>query len=307
MARWIDLDLLLARGGIERIVIQTIARMFKAAWIRNLNGKWDREYRLVRQISKRMDGRYSLGDTVSGIKLTPKNHRILLPGHTLAESLRIALDIKRDNGAKWYEVVPAWGMALTQDGLSPMGLPWSALSRRLYVQLRKAGVNDDVALQCSTISGERVANGLSSVLLSALLLRSAKRNGDLAAYSRTLGNMASGAFLRRSPLTGLVALVGVTAASSRGELETDVLKKAGMASTTEFLMNVAMAHYGALGFFPALLASNVINERIVNGRTFDEQVRGLADGARRNSQVGLAFVSGFVQHLRTAGGFGSRY
>lgn len=299
MARWLDFNLLLARGGIERIVILIIEKFFKSAWIRALNGKWDREHRLVRQISTRMDGRYSLGETVSGIKLTPKNHRILLPGHTLAESLRIALHIKRDNRAKWYEVVPAWVMALMQDGVSPMGLPWSALSKHIYVRLRKAGVKDGVALQCATISGERVANGLSNMLLSALVLRAAKNDGDLANFSRTLGSMVSGAIFRRSPITAMVALVGVIAASSKEEFEVEALKKAGLESTLGYLVDVARARYGALGFFPALLAVNVVNERVVNGRTVAEQLRGAVMEVRRNSLIGMAFIKGFIRHLRS--------
>lgn len=299
MARWLDGDLLLSQGALERVVRQVVAELFNSRWIRSVNGKWDRHYKLVRQISARMDGQYSLGDKVSGIKLTPKNHRILRPGHTLAESLKIALQIKRASGVRWYKLVPAWGMAYIQDGLSPMGLPWSSLSKHLYIQLRKAGVRDDVALQFATTNGERVASGLTSMVLSALVLRVVKQNGDLAAFSRTLGSMVSGAFFQRSPITGMVALAGVTAAFSKVELEVEVLKQAELESILGYLVKTATARYGALGYFPALLAVNVVNERIANGRTVDEQLRGAVMEVRRNSLIGMAFIKGFVRHLRS--------
>lgn len=279
----------------------SIADLANQAIFQNQNGRLGKNHSLAPSITKGMDLGFRAGfvDLASSIPITPWNHRILLPGHTLAESLAIAWRIAREQNAKFTETLSGWLLSYLADFCSPAGMPIGGWSRPCYLLLRKAGVRDAHARKVVTTSAQRSTSGILQGGLTALSL--AKRFGTAGSIplSRGIGKHLASSIVLKSPAMGLVTLAGLAKAHQVGQLDTEALVKGALSSLVSSGTDLTIKRLGVRGLLPGLLVVGISDYYLASEESILDQARQTGRKVRNTVAIGRAFWQGFWRHLKS--------
>lgn len=268
--RQIELWSILSAGGLEELLNTLSQLVARSKMFRGINGYFDARNPLVNEISRRMDGNMRLGlDPVSGWRVSPNTHRLVLDGHTVWRSWQLALEVSSQLGEVRTKALGAWMLAYIQDLSSPAGVPIVELARHIYFELREAGVKEETARRITTVNGEKSVKALLALLMlpAALVARQDKQEAtgqigpiDGLAHSLVQGRPAS-------LILSSIAVVRTMRSSKDSSLQ---IQRRAVGALAIGIADAAIARYGARGMVLGLLALLVANRLESLGKELDE-------------------------------------
>lgn len=277
--------LLRSSGYLAEILCPAVA----ARWLHPLNGKLDGDP-MIGSISKAMDANFRLGqiDEVSGIAITPNNHRILIDGHSLSDVLAISWSTGAEIGAPYTRRLAAAVMAYAQDFASPAGMPIGRFAKHVYRYLRQHGYKDATARQKCTVNAERALGALLTGASDTMALWSAWRTQDARHLSYALGASGFSVILYRSPVSSVAVLTGLAASVQKRHFHAYAFQKGIAIACVGRVATVVTAPLGPLALIPSAAVCRYLDSNISDERPLVEQIRDLSGKVWDDMKAGAA-------------------
>lgn len=163
------------------------------------------------EISKSMDEGFKMGasDLETGLKMMPKNHRILDGGHDFFETINRAKEIGETNGWSDSETFSAWFRAYFTDLSSPAGMPvLGKLTDDVYAFLRDPlGFSEENARDLVTVNGQEAIEAILGGSLAVLGLFLAWNKEDKEGFSKTIGSLGLISVLQVNPAVAIIVII----------------------------------------------------------------------------------------------------
>ena len=255
-------------------------------WVRSINGHWDHEP-LVRAITQAMDKGFQIGqiDPESGMTIVPNNHRILIDGHTPAQSLTEASQVSAEFGAEPVESTIAWLKAYFEDLSSPAGMPSWECSKDVYVALCEAGWDERTVREFVTTNGSDVVDGLLAAPLSALSVFLVWTNQERETFSRAVGALGMASILTLNPVVGLVTLVSAAIAYKRELISKSAIHKGMFIKLAGFSVSILMPGPALVTAICGIVLAVYLNRRIDRDRPLSDQIAAVCRSARAAAEA----------------------
>lgn len=261
-------------------------------WMRSINGHWDKDP-LVKAITQSMDKAFKAGDLdlATGLKVMPNNHRLLVDGHTLRQSLTHAYEVAADQGTGHLETTVAWMKAYVEDLSSPAGMPIGEWSKHVYATLRKAGWDEAAARNLVTVNGSEAVDALLSGTLSALSVALAWTTQDREDFSRAIGALGMAAMVSVNPVTGLVTIVAVAIAYKRDLLSKNAVQKGAFVKLAGFSVSLLLPGPAIVTAVCGIVVAVYLNKNLDAVQPLSEQLAAITKASYMVACSQLALIT----------------
>lgn len=261
-------------------------------WMRSINGHWDKDP-LVKAITQSMDKAFKAGDLdlVTGLKVMPNNHRLLVDGHTLKQSLTHAYEVATEQGSGHLETTVAWMKAYVEDLSSPAGMPLGEWSKHVYAALRKAGWDEAAARNLVTVNGSEAVDALLSGTLSALTVALAWTTQDREDFSRAIGALGMAAMVSVNPVTGLVTIVAVAIAYKRDLLSKNAIQKGAFVKLAGFSVSLLLPGPAIVTAVCGIVVAVYLNKNLDADQPLAEQLAAVTKASYQTACSQLALMT----------------